>query len=66
MTKFRIKLIRHGEKKLFLPNPGLTELGRSQVENLAKNLALHDKPAHSKKTLLLSSPQHALKKQPRF
>ncbi|HPK08624.1 MAG TPA: histidine phosphatase family protein [Candidatus Woesebacteria bacterium] len=38
MTKLRIHLIRHGEKKLFLPDPALTELGVSQAEKLAQRL----------------------------
>ncbi|HOP39144.1 MAG TPA: histidine phosphatase family protein [Candidatus Woesebacteria bacterium] len=38
MTKLRIHLIRHGEKKLFLPDPALTELGVSQAKKLAQRL----------------------------
>ena len=56
MTKLKLKLIRHGEKKLFLPNPGLTELGKNQAEALAKKLALVNKVEQSKKILLLASP----------
>lgn len=56
MTKLKLKLIRHGEKQLFLPNPGLTELGKNQAEDLAKKLASLTKAEQSQKTLLLASP----------
>lgn len=56
MTKLKLKLIRHGEKKLFLPNPGLTELGKNQAQDLAKKLASAQKTDQSKKILLLASP----------
>jgi broad specificity phosphatase PhoE len=62
MTKLRINLIRHGEKKLFLPDPGLTELGISQAEQLAQELFDRQKIASEaqtlhKKALILSSPK---------
>ena len=61
MTKLRIHLIRHGEKKLFLPDPALTELGVSQAKKLAKRLnkeqqAQHQ-PAAKIQRLILTSPK---------
>lgn len=57
MTKFSINLIRHGEKKLFLPNPGLTELGKKQATSLANALVPKQKQSFNKKIFILSSPQ---------
>ena len=56
MIKLRINLIRHGEKRLFLPDPALTELGVSQAEKLAQYLTTKQE---TKKTqyLILSSPK---------
>lgn len=56
MTKIRINLIRHGEKKLFLPNPGLTELGISQAEKLAQQLITKQESSQTKK-IILASPK---------
>ena len=61
MTKLRIHLIRHGEKKLFLPDPALTELGVSQAKKLAQRLnkeqqAQHQ-PAAKIQRLILTSPK---------
>ncbi len=55
MTKLRINLIRHGEKKLFIPDPGLTDLGIKQAEKLAQNLA--KRKQLGKEALILSSPK---------
>ena len=49
-----IYLVRHGEKQFFVPEPGLTELGREQARaagKYLKNLLSKDN------TLLLSSPK---------
>mgnify|MGYP001144909521 CR=1 FL=1 len=58
MTKLRINLIRHGEKKLFLPDPGLTKLGKSQAEKLAqyllKKLNLTKEQTTSRKIVILT------------
>ncbi len=56
MTRIRINLIRHGEKKLFLPDPGLTELGISQAEKLAQHLVAKQESSQTKK-IILSSPK---------
>ncbi len=56
MIKLRINLIRHGEKRLFLANPGLTELGKNQAETLAKHLAANQ-PSIKIQRLILTSPQ---------
>lgn len=56
MTKLEIKLIRHGEKKLFSPDPELTALGISQAEKLAQVLIKQEQSAKAKR-LILSSPQ---------
>ncbi len=58
MTKLRIHLIRHGEKKLFLPDPALTELGVSQAKKLAQRLNKEQhQPAAKIQRLILTSPK---------
>ena len=56
MTKLRINLIRHGEKRLFLPDPGLTELGVSQAKKLAQQLLARQQSFQTKK-IILTSPK---------
>ncbi|NMA30036.1 MAG: hypothetical protein GX943_03210 [Candidatus Pacebacteria bacterium] len=56
MTKLSINLIRHGEKKLFLPDPGLTDLGKKQAENLAEELSKKQRSKRTKR-LILTSPK---------
>lgn len=58
MTKLRIHLIRHGEKKLFLPDPALTELGVSQAETLAKTLNKEQQAQHLAKHLAKHLARH--------
>jgi phosphohistidine phosphatase SixA len=60
MTRIKINLIRHGEKRLFLPDPSLTELGISQAEKLAQQLLAKQQPSQTKK-IILSSPKKRTK-----
>lgn len=49
----RVRLIRHGEKRLFMPDPSLTKLGQDQAQEMAQKL----KPKlENKNCLLLASP----------
>lgn len=61
MTKLRIHLIRHGEKKLFLPDPALTELGVSQAEKLAQRL---NKEQREQQEQQEQRAQHSAQHQP--
>ena len=61
MTKLSINLIRHGEKRLFLPDPGLTELGQEQAEKLAQHLSNSQKSKHLTKNQQSTETQQASK-----
>ena len=55
--KLKVRLIRHGEKRLFMPDPWLTDLGREQAANLAQQLKAKLAAIAPKKVLVLASPK---------
>lgn len=64
MTKLRIHLIRHGEKKLFLPDPALTELGVSQAKKLAQRLNKEQQEQQEQRERQEQRAQHSAQHQP--
>ncbi len=64
MTKLRIHLIRHGEKKLFLPDPALTELGVSQAKKLAQRLNKEQRERQEQQEQQEQRAQHSAQHQP--